>query len=123
MPQYLRPDSTSYPPSAPQGHHDGPQGYNGWKNYETWAVWSWLGNDEGLHERFMAIAQNPDSLYERTSQVEEWLRLDRNAEEHDIELSGSLVGMYTDLVCSALDNVDWRSLVEQVDEDMNADRW
>ena len=97
--------------------------HNGWKNYETWAVWSWLGNDEGLHERFMAIAQNPDSLYERTSQVEEWLRLDRNAEEHDIELSGSLVGMYTDLVCSALDNVDWRSLVEQVDEDMNADRW
>ena len=99
------------------------EGHKGWKNYETWAVWSWLGNDEGLDERFMAIAQNPDSLYERTSQVEEWLRLDRNAEEHDIELSGSLVGMYTDLVCAALDNVDWRSLVEQVDEDMNADRW
>lgn len=91
--------------------------HNGWRNYETWAVWAHLSNDEGLYEQFMAIAQNPDSLYERTSQLEEWLRLDRNAQEHDIELTGSLVGMYTDLVCSALDNVDWRSLVEQVEVD------
>lgn len=23
--------------------------YNGWKNYETWNVALWLGNDEGLN--------------------------------------------------------------------------
>ncbi len=25
-------------------------GYNGYKNYETWNVCLWIGNDEGLHE-------------------------------------------------------------------------
>ena len=24
-------------------------GYNGWKNYETWCVALWIGNDEGSY--------------------------------------------------------------------------
>lgn len=27
------------------------QEYNGWKNYETWNVALWLGNDEGLYNQ------------------------------------------------------------------------
>lgn len=32
------------------------QGYNGWKNYETWAVALWLDNDESTYREVRAIA-------------------------------------------------------------------
>ena len=37
------------------------QGYNGWPNYETWAVNLWLGNDEAgcaLQQELLEQAQN-----------------------------------------------------------------
>ena len=30
--------------------------YNGWKNYQTWNVALWIGNDEGLY--YLAKAQD-----------------------------------------------------------------
>jgi hypothetical protein len=32
------------------------QGYNGWKNYQTWNVALWFGNDEGL---YLAVKEYP----------------------------------------------------------------
>ena len=98
------------------------QPHQGWTNYETWAVNAHLTNDEYLYEQFMAIVQNPDSTYQQAEALQEWLRLDRNAQEEDVTIHGSLVGMYTDLVCSALDNVNWREIVDSMWQDLNNER-
>ena len=85
--------------------------YNGWKNYETWAVNAHLTNDEALLERLLSIVQNPDLLTQQSDALADWLRIDRDAEPEDVTIDGALVGMYMDLIASAFDNVDWRSII------------
>ena len=85
--------------------------YMGWKNYETWLVGVHLDNEPALYERLMAIAQNPDGLSVQAEALSDWVRLDRDAQPEDIELTGGMVAMYTDLVCSALELVDWRAII------------
>ena len=92
--------------------------FNGWPNYETWAVNVHIGSDEKLYERFMSIIQNPDSVMAQADALSEWIRIDRDAQEEDIEISGAMVGLYTDLVSGALDKVDWRRIVVANREDV-----
>ena len=93
--------------------------HNGWTNYETWAVNAHLMNNEPLYERLMSIIQNPDDGYQQAETLQEWLRIDRDAQPEDIALEGELVGMYIDLVCAALDAVNWREIVEHAWQDVN----
>ena len=88
-------------------------GYNGWPNYETWAVNVWLANEPDTYERLMSIVQNCDTLGQQAETLREWVRPDQgNAWQPEmLSLMAIPVGMYVDLLAAAFDMVQWREII------------
>lgn len=94
-------------------------GYNGWSNYETWAVALWLNNDpgsqDGVHEA-VRDARGMKSLnprYEAMDSVRTHVRqtyLDGAEDE--------LVGMCSDLFGAAVQRIDWYELADSFLSDL-----
>jgi hypothetical protein len=88
--------------------------YNGWKNYETWAVSLWIDNEESTYLRARAIAQearaDPQIIDGRTAPgvvadcLKEWI-------ENDSPLNNTAT-LYADLLNAALSEVDWYEIAE-----------
>lgn len=85
------------------------QGYNGWKNYPTWAaVHLWIDNDQGMQDWW--LAESVDAL--------------ENAEHPRLEIAHALqnhiretiesddASMASDLLGYALDCVDWNEIAD-----------
>ena len=96
--------------------------YNGWTNYQTWAVKIWLDNDEGtvdLQRELLEQAQNTawvEGYSDWTRKITtryflaDWLKdyvTDNNP------LAGT-ASMYSDLLGSAIDRVDWGEIAEHI---------
>jgi hypothetical protein len=92
--------------------------YNGWPNYETWAVNAHLTNEPNAYEQLMAIVQNPDTPYDQARDLREWVRFDEGAESYDLE-ADVLVGMSADLLAAAFDKVEWREIIRANSEDVS----
>ena len=88
--------------------------YNGWHNYETWAVNVWLTNEPDTYERLMSIVQNPDTLGEQSTALKEWIRHDQGDMADNAE--PGVAGMYVDLLASAFDMVDWKEIIQNKQE-------
>lgn len=92
-------------------------GYNGWINYETWAVKLWIDNDQGLAEQLQdeaktwANTDKKDAAY-GLSQVLK----DQFTENHPLPDAS----LYTDLLTAALGEVDWYEIAEHLLEEMEA---
>ena len=79
------------------------EGYNGWKNYETWAVNVWMTNTPGDEEWLIEKAEYATSISELAHSLEDGMG------EIMPELGSTL---WADLLGAAFSEVDWYELAE-----------
>jgi hypothetical protein len=107
------------------------EGYNGWKNYPTWAVNLWLANDEGLYrealertEEEMASSRSARAKLERPYWTEEEsyrfhvadMLKDWVTDELAPDLGASFA---SDLLGYALGEVEWHDIADAWIESVN----
>ena len=104
-------------------NHIAPKTYNGWTNYETWAVKLWLDNDEGSQElQRELLDQAKDTPKVSVWTIEETVKFtlaDLLKDTVD-EMRGELypgASMFTDLLGAALSEVNWNEIAESIIND------
>ena len=100
--------------------------YNGFANYETWAVSLWMGNDRENYERYRDLAGSV--VTECAGDVQEFLsRKEAKAlalaevlqdDFHEFSPVRREASVYADLMNAALEEVDWYELAEDLLHDI-----
>jgi len=106
--------------------------YNGWTNYETWAVNLWASNDQGSDEYYRETAQDAYDNAEEETRADGTVlftreeratltladRLKDEHEERQSELTG-VTGVFSDLLSAALSEVNWHEIAEHYISDVD----
>ena len=91
------------------------EGYQGWKNYETWAVALWMDNDQGSQGYKKELAEQT-----RVEDKDEWRRDYADAlkqwMEDDMPDMGATV--WTDLLNGAFSEVNWYEIAQNEIDDI-----
>lgn len=101
------------------------KGYQGWTNYETWAVALWINNDQGeqeyWHERARESVMNtgdkaPNQYMDHKDNARYQLTEELKAahEERAEEWMGSQAGVFAGLMNAALVSVNWHEIAESI---------
>jgi hypothetical protein len=85
--------------------------YNGWTNYETWAVKLWMDNDKGAFHEFQRLATAARSEYELAQMIKA---------EHE-EVMPELEGFAADLLQAAFGEVNWDEIASYLYEEAHED--
>lgn len=87
--------------------------YNGWSNYETWAVKLWLDNEEGsyryMQERSAEVLaeHTEDGKADDDSFKSDFAEFLKNYHEEAAEELKIPASVFSDLISAALSEVDW----------------
>ena len=99
--------------------------YQGWENYPTWAVHLWLTNDQGTESYWREVASHSARVARHVSRkgwtLEETARMilaDRLKESLDGGEITAEASLWSDLLRSAFDSVNWREIAEAYIEDL-----
>lgn len=101
------------------------QGYNGWSNYETWAVKLWMDNDEGgqaMQREMVAGARDYADGHPNIAaniwtpeQATRFALADALKSEHEeAHPLADNASVFTDLLGAALSRVDWDEIAENI---------
>lgn len=96
--------------------------YNGWTNYETWAVNLWLENEEGTYRYWRAQAESHltedqacdevrDGIW-TTDEAAKFNLADQLKDEVENDSPISEASLYSDLLNAALSEVNWPEVAE-----------
>lgn len=98
--------------------------YNGWSNYETWAVSLWLDNEEPSYRYWREQAEYHHHAAPKCRQVNEgiWSSSQaakfRLADQLKLEVTDAApldgANLYTDLLNAALSEVNWHEIAENM---------
>ncbi len=107
--------------------HEKDTKYNGWTNYETWAVKLWIDNEQSSYRSWQSIAQDiwDDSIADRSykgqtrEQAFTYDLAKRLKDEHEENAPTSEANVYSDLMNAALSEVNWYEIAEHYLEDID----
>ncbi len=104
---------------------DKDKGYQGWTNYETWAVKLWLDNEEPSYRYWKEAAQDAwdeaeASRYGATKEQDAISHLaDQLKDEHEEALPEIENGWASDLLTAAFGEVNWHEIASSLLEDVD----
>lgn len=101
--------------------------YNGWHNYETWAVALWMDNEQGSHNYWGDRAQEAYDEAEAgssySSQTREQAALialsDMLKAEHEEAMPELGASIWADLLGAAMSEVNWYEIAEHLMENVD----
>jgi hypothetical protein len=105
------------------------QTYNGWTNYETWCVHLWLTNEEGPYRHCRGLAHRAQQAASDCEQVREEIWTEVEARRflladaikefvEELHPLASQASMFSDLLGTALHDVDWHEIAGAFLEDV-----
>lgn len=98
--------------------------YNGWTNYETWAVALWLDNEPGDYDAMERMAQEAWDDAEATSymtreQAARYALAEAIREEMTEAMPDLGASMWSDLLGAAVSSVDWYEIADHYLDDVD----
>jgi len=109
--------------------------YNGWTNYETWAVKLWMDNDQGSYEYWQERTRDawrqsgpkyPNAFvedHEGNARIllAGWLKDEHDDDSEHPVFKAAEGTVYSDLLSAALSKVNWYEIAQSLLDDLSDD--